>query len=60
MPSPPSTIKRWGSPDQVPARGRAPPSVAEVSKVAGPETSSGRSVELPLAVLTISVQSPLV
>ena len=58
-PSPPSTTKGWGSSDQVPARGQAPPSVAEVFKVAGPEVSSGRSVELPLAVLPISVRSPL-
>ena len=58
-PSPPSTAKGWGSSDQVPARGQAPPSVVEVSKVAGLEISSGRSVELSLAVLPISVQSPL-
>ena len=46
-PSPPSIAKGWGSSDQVPARGQAPPSVAEVSKVAGPEISSRRSSELP-------------
>ena len=28
VPSPPSIAKGWGSSDQVPARGRAPPSVA--------------------------------
>ena len=50
-PSPRSTAKGWGSSDQVPARGQAPPSIAEVSRVAGPEISSGRSAELPLAVL---------
>ena len=58
-PSPPSTTKGWGSSDQVPARGQAPPSVAEVFKVAGSEVSSGRSAELPLAVLPIYVRSPL-
>ena len=58
-PSPPSTAKGWGFSNQVPARGRAPPFVAEVFKMAGPETSSGRSVELLLAVLPISFQSPL-
>ena len=41
-PSPPLTFKGWGSSDQVPVRSRAPPSVVEVSKVAGPETSSRR------------------
>ena len=58
-PSPPSNVKRWGSFDQVIARGRVPPSVAEVSKVVGPKISSGRSSELPLTVLPISVLSPL-
>ena len=57
--SPPLTAKWWGSSDQVPARGQAPPSVAKVSKVAGPEISSERSVELHLAVLPIFVRSPL-
>ena len=33
--------------------------MAEVSKVAGPETSSGRSAELCLVVLPIYVRSPL-
>ena len=55
-PSPLSTAKGWGSSDQVPARGRALPSVAEVSKVAGPKTSLGRSTELPLVVLPISIR----
>ena len=54
-PSPPSTAKGWGSFDQVPTRGQAPLSVAEVSKVAGPRISSGRSAKLPLAVLPIFV-----
>ena len=58
-PSPHSTAKGWGSSDQVPARGQVPPSVAEVSKVVGPGISLGRSVELPLVVLPISVRSPL-
>ena len=58
-PSPPSTTKGWGSSDQVPARDRAPPSVAEVSKVAGLKTSSRRSAKLPFTVLPISVLSPL-
>ena len=54
------TAKGWGSSDQVPARGLAPPSVAGVSKVAGPKISLGRSAELSLIVLPISVWSPLV
>ena len=58
-PSPSLTAKGWGSSDQVPTKGWAPPSVAEVSKVAGLETSSRRSTELPLVVLPISVWSPL-
>ena len=33
--SSPSTAKEWGSSDQVPTRGQAPPSMAEVSKVVG-------------------------
>ena len=57
--SPPSTTKGWGLSDQVPARGQAPPPVAEVSKAAGWKNSSRRSAELPLAVLPISVWSPL-
>ena len=36
-----------------------PPPVAEVSKAAGPKNSLGRSAKLSLAVLLISVQSPL-
>ena len=59
VPSPSFTAKGWGSSDQVPVRGQALPSVAEVSKVAGLEISSGRSAELPLTVLPISVHSPL-
>ena len=59
VPSPPSTAKGWGSFDKVPARGQAPPFVAEVSNMAGPKISSGRNAELPLAVLPISVHSPL-
>ena len=60
MPSPLLTAKEWGSSDQVPARGLAPPSAAEVSKVGSPETSSRRSAVFPLAVLPIYVRSPLV
>ena len=52
-------LKGGGFSDQVPARGRTPPSVPELSKVAGSETSSGRSTELSLVVLPISVRSPL-
>ena len=55
---PPSTTKEWGSSDQVPARGQAPPSMAEVSKVAGPKNPSGRTTDPPLKVLPISVWSP--
>ena len=58
-PSPPSSTKGWGSPDQVPARGQNPPSVVEESKGGGPRISSGRSTELPLVVFPISVRSPL-
>ena len=58
-PSPPSSAKEWGPSDQVPARGQVPPSVAEVSKVAGSGISSRRSAKLPLAVLPNSVWSPL-
>ena len=57
--SPPSSTKGWGSYDQVPVRGQAPPSVAEVSKVAGPGISSGRSAEFPIHVPPIYVRSPL-
>ena len=57
--SPPSTAKGWGSSDQVPARSQEPPLVDEVSKAGGQKNSSGRSVELPLVVLPIYVQSPL-
>ena len=56
--SPPSTVKEWGSSDQVPTRGQAPPSMAEVSKVAGPKILLGRTVEPPLEVRPISVCSP--
>ena len=49
-PSPPSTAKGSGSSDQIPERGQEPLSMAEVSKVASPEISSGRSTELPLSV----------
>ena len=59
VPSPPSTAKGWGSSNQVPARGQAPPSLAEVSKVAGPKISLGRTAELSLVVLPIFVPSPL-
>ena len=50
--SPPS------SSDQVPARGQALPSMAEVSKVAGPKNHSGRTVESHMEVLPIYVRSP--
>ena len=49
-----------GSSDQVSLRGQSPPSMAEVSKVAGPGISSGRSAELPFVVLPIYVRNPLV
>ena len=57
--SPPLIAKGWGSSDQVSARGHAPPSMVEVSKVVGSKISSRKSAELPLAVLPISVRSPL-
>ena len=56
--SPSSTSKEWGSSNQVPARGQAPPPMAEVSKVASRKNPSGRSTEPPIEVLPISVQSP--
>ena len=46
--------------DQVPTKRQAPPLIAEVSGAAGPKNSSGKSVELPLSILPISVRSPLV
>ena len=58
--SPPSTAKGWGLSDQVLAIGQAPPPVVEVSKAVGPKNSSRRSVELPLAIMPISVRNPLV
>ena len=56
--SPLSTAKEQWSSDQVPARGQAPPSMAEVFKVAGLKNPSERTVEPPLEVLPISVWSP--
>ena len=56
--SPPLTAKEWGSSDQVLARGQAPPSMVEVSKVMGPKNPLGRRTEPPLEVLPISVRSP--
>ena len=56
--SPPSTAKERRSSDQVPARGQAPPSMAEVSKVADPKNPSGKTAKPPLEVLPISVRSP--
>ena len=58
--SPSSTAKGWGLSDQVPTRRQAPPSVAYMSGAVGLKNSSGKSVELPLAVLPIYVRSPLV
>ena len=57
--SPPSTAKEWTLSNQIPTRGQAPPPKAKVSKAAGPKNSSGRSTELSLVVLPISVLSPL-
>ena len=67
--SSPSTTKERGSSDQVPVRGQVPPSMAEVSKVAGPKlrpsriavvnNPSGRTAEPRLEVLLIYVWSPL-
>ena len=57
--SPPSIAKEQGSPNQIPARGQVPPSMAEVSKVAGSKNPLGRTTEPPLDVLPISVQNPL-
>ena len=56
--SPLSIAKEQGSSDQVPARGQAPPSMTEVSKVAGLKNPSGRTAEPPLEVLPIFVRSP--
>ena len=53
-----SPVKEWGSFNQVPTRGQAPPPMAELSKVAGLKNPSGRTVEPPLEVLPISVWSP--
>ena len=53
--SPPSIAKERGSSNQVLARGQAPPSMAEVSKVAGPKNSSRRTAEPPLESLSLSV-----
>ena len=58
--SPPSIAKERGSFDQVPARGQAPPSMAEVSKVECPKNPSGRTAEPLLEVLPIFVWSPSV
>ena len=58
--SPPSTTKDRGSSDQVLARGQAAPSMAEVSKVAGPKNPLGRTAKPPLEVLPIYVWSHLV
>ena len=57
--SPSSTAKEWGSSNQVPKRGQAPPPSAKVSRAAGPRNPSGRSAEPPLEVLPIFVWSPL-
>ena len=56
--SPSSTAKKWGSFDQIPARGQAPPPMAEVSQAADPKNPSGKSAEPPLEVLAISVRIP--
>ena len=56
--SPLSIAKGWGLSNQVLERGQAPPFVAEVFKVAGLEISSGRSTELPLAILPIMLGVP--
>ena len=53
--SPPSTAKERGSSDQVSARGQAPPSMVEVSEVAGPKNPLGRTAEPPLEFRPISV-----
>ena len=55
----PSTAKEWGLSDQLSVRGQAPPSMVEVSKVAGPKNPSGTTAEPPLKVLPIYVWSPL-
>ena len=54
--SPSSTAKERGSFDQVPVRGQAPPSMAEVSKATGPKNPLRRSAKPLLEVLPISVQ----
>ena len=53
-----STAKERGSSYQVPARGQVPPSMAEVSKVAGLKNPSGRTAKPPLEVRPIYVWSP--
>ena len=53
-----STAKELGSSNKVPTSGQAPPSMAEMSKVAGLKNPSGRTVEPPLEVLLIYVWSP--
>ena len=57
--SPPLTVKGWGLFGQVPVRGQAPPSMAEVSSAVDPKNSWERSVELSLAILPIFFRSPL-
>ena len=56
--SPSSTANEWGSSDQVSARGPAPPSMVEVSKVVGSKNPSGRTTEPSLEVLPIYIWSP--
>ena len=56
--SPSSIAKEQGSFDRVPARDQAPPSMAEVSKVASPKNPSRRTAEPPLEVFPISIRSP--
>ena len=57
--SPSSTANEWGSSNQVPTRGQAPPPLAKVSRVAGPRNTLGRSADPPLKVLPIYVRRPL-
>ena len=54
----PLTSKERRSSNQVPTRGQAPLSMAEVSKVASPKNPLGRTAEPPWEVLSISVWGP--
>ena len=54
-----SITKEQGLSDQVPVRGKAPTSMAKVSKVAGLKKLLGRTADPRLEVLPIYIRSPL-